>query len=398
MVATRHFARPRGSGPAAGVTAAVARRPVRAQIAISQYVADHIDGDSAVVHPGIDDRPEGVGAAGRDRSILLVQRLEPEKRTDLGILAFAASGLPADGWRLVVAGDGSQRGDLETIVAREGLGEHVELLGARSDVDALMQRAGILLAPCPVEGLGLSVLEAMANALPVVAAGAGGHLETLGGLEPLALYPPTDIARAGEHLAVLAASPSAATPTAARHAPCSATGSHRAHRWQGRQPCTAASSAAPARPMTTIGARRRDGQPGSHRPRARGGLPRVLGHRVATQPVPRHRAAARGPAPPGPLRRAGGRPSPRGAPRVPPRPGRGLRLAGPVEGVGPDQLWLYQPTKVLPAASTRRSTSGSPPWSGARPAASGSNVPCSGSTTPRRRPSSARRPGRRSTT
>ncbi|MHA7133398.1 glycosyltransferase [Oerskovia turbata] len=31
-----------------------------------------------------------------------------------------------------------------------------------------------------------------------------------------------------------------------------------------------------------------------------------------------------------------------------PRPGKGLRRAGPVEGVAPGRLWLYQPTKVLP--------------------------------------------------
>ncbi|MFF2622075.1 glycosyltransferase family 4 protein [Oerskovia jenensis] len=207
VVATRHFARPRGSGPAAGLTAAVARRPVRAQISISRYVADHVDGDSVVVHPGIDDRPAAPDAAARGRSVLLVQRLEPEKRTDLGVLAFAASRLHDDGWRLLVAGDGSQRADLEALAAREGLTGHVQFLGARSDVDDLMRRAAVLLAPCPVEGLGLSVLEAMSNALPVVAAEAGGHLETLAGLDPLALYPSTDVARAGEHLARLARSP-----------------------------------------------------------------------------------------------------------------------------------------------------------------------------------------------
>jgi glycosyltransferase involved in cell wall biosynthesis len=207
VVATRHFARTRGSGPAAGLTAAVARRPVRAQIAISRYVADHVDGDSVVVHPGIDDRPDAPAAAGRDRTVLLVQRLEPEKRTDLGVLAFAASGLHRDGWRLAIAGDGSQRADVEALVAREGLGEHVDLLGARADVDDLMRHAALLLAPCPIEGLGLSVLEAMSNGLPVVAAAAGGHLETLAGLDPLALYPSTDVTRAGEHLAALAMSP-----------------------------------------------------------------------------------------------------------------------------------------------------------------------------------------------
>jgi len=206
VVSTRHFARPRGSGPAAGLTAVVARTPVRAQISISQYVADHVDGDSVVVHPGIDDRPDGPGAAERDRSVLLVQRLEPEKRTDLGILAFSASGLRDHGWQLLVAGEGSQRSRLEDLVAHEGLGEQVRFLGSRSDVDELMRRAAVLLAPCPVEGLGLSVLEAMSNGLPVVAAGAGGHLETLAGLDPLALHPPTDVVQAGANLATLAAS------------------------------------------------------------------------------------------------------------------------------------------------------------------------------------------------
>jgi len=194
VVATRHFARPRGSGPAAGLTAAVARRPVRAQISISRYVADNVDGPSVVVHPGIDDRPTAPAAAARDRTVLLVQRLETEKRTDLGVLAFAASRLHDDGWQLLVAGDGSRRADLEALAARAGLGDHVRFLGVRSDVDDLMQHAGLLLA--------------MSNALPVVAAAAGGHLETLGGLDPLALYPSTDVDRAGEHLAVLAASAS----------------------------------------------------------------------------------------------------------------------------------------------------------------------------------------------
>ena len=211
VVSTRHFARTRGSGATKLVTAAAARRRVAAQISISQYVADHVDGPSTVVHPGVEDREDGLDAAHRERTVLMVQRLEAEKGTDVGIEVFARSGLSAHGWRLVIAGDGAERSRLEQLAARTGAGPAVDFLGMRDDTAALMARAGLLLAPCEVEGLGLSVLEAMAAGLPVLAAASGGHLETLAGLDAQALYPatagdvPGGIAAAATRLAALAA-------------------------------------------------------------------------------------------------------------------------------------------------------------------------------------------------
>ena len=67
----------------------------------------------------------------------------------------------------------------------------------------------MLLAPCRVEGLGLTVLEAMAEALPVVAVGAGGHLETVGSVAGAALHPAGDSAAAATLLASLARDPQA---------------------------------------------------------------------------------------------------------------------------------------------------------------------------------------------
>lgn len=206
VVSTRHFAHQRGSGTSARVTAALARHGVAAQIAISRYVANHVDGPSVVVHPGVDARRDVPPASERDRVILVAQRLEPEKRTDLALRAFAASGLAASGWRLEIAGDGRQRAELDRLITSLDLRSAVRLLGTRSDVEDLMARAGLLLASCPIEGLGLTVLEAMASGLPVVAAAAGGHLELLAGLDPLGLYPPMDTGRAGVQLAMLAGS------------------------------------------------------------------------------------------------------------------------------------------------------------------------------------------------
>lgn len=209
VVTTRHFARGRGSGPAGSLTAAVARHPVRAQIAISAYVAEHVDGAATVVHPGVDNVEDVRPTTDRSRIVLLAQRLEAEKDGDVGLRAFAASGLAAEGWRLQVAGDGALLPGLEALAAGLGIDGATRFLGHRQDVPTLMDDASLLLAPCPVEGLGLSVLEAMSRGLPVVAADAGGHTELLAGLADGAFFRPGDADAAGTALRALAGNPAA---------------------------------------------------------------------------------------------------------------------------------------------------------------------------------------------
>src|SRR6201999_467277 len=57
------------------------------------------------------------------------------------------------------------------------------------------------------EASGLSVVEAVAAGLPVVAAAGGGHLETVGPVPGAALYDPLDTRQAGRLLADLATDP-----------------------------------------------------------------------------------------------------------------------------------------------------------------------------------------------
>ena len=167
-------------------------------------MADAVDGASTVVHSGIENRPLRDGIL-RERVVLMAQRLQPEKRSGVGIRAFAASGLADDGWTLEVAGAGPERAALEALADELGVDGAVAVPGVpRRPAGRSWIAAGLLIAPCPVEGLGLTLLEAMAGGLPVVAAGAAGHLDVLAGLDPRAMFPPGDVDAAARNLRSLA--------------------------------------------------------------------------------------------------------------------------------------------------------------------------------------------------
>ena len=207
IVSTRHFAGTRGSSLAARLVARSTARRIAAQIAVSSFVANHVEGASTVVWTGVPEQPDSPSARERSRRVLVAQRLEAEKATDVAIRAFKESGLPEEGWVLDIAGEGALRRELEGLADELGLGGSVQFLGHRRDVDRLMRAAAILVAPCDREALGLTVVEAMAHALPVVASAAGGHLETLGPVEHSALFEPADAAGAARLMRALAAAP-----------------------------------------------------------------------------------------------------------------------------------------------------------------------------------------------
>ena len=101
--------------------------------------------------------------------IVSVARLDPQKNP-LGLLeAFRCANIPA---RLLFAGDGSLRDELASA------GAH--LLGLRTDLPELLSAADIFALASHWEGHPLSVMEAMAAGLPVVATAAGGVPEIVG--------------------------------------------------------------------------------------------------------------------------------------------------------------------------------------------------------------------------
>lgn len=145
----------------------------------------------------------------RDVAVLSVGNLTPQKDypTLLAAAALLVPAFAAEGRRIVlrIAGEGGERAALEASIATLGLGDHVELLGARSDIPALMAEADLLVMTSAWEGLPLSLIEATMAGLPAVATDVGGCDEIVADGESGYLVPPGDPQRiAGAVRALLA--------------------------------------------------------------------------------------------------------------------------------------------------------------------------------------------------
>lgn len=80
-------------------------------------------------------------------------------------------------FRLRIVGDGPERPTLESLIDELNLRPHVELLGERQDVPALLADSGFFVSSSLSEGISLTLLEAMAVGLPIITTAVGGNPE-----------------------------------------------------------------------------------------------------------------------------------------------------------------------------------------------------------------------------
>ncbi|HEX8639908.1 MAG TPA: glycosyltransferase [Allosphingosinicella sp.] len=78
-----------------------------------------------------------------------------------------------------IAGEGAERPALERLIEERGLAGRFKLLGARADMAALMQQADLLVNSSAYEGLPVTLVEAAASGLPIVASDVGGNSEVV---------------------------------------------------------------------------------------------------------------------------------------------------------------------------------------------------------------------------
>jgi glycosyltransferase involved in cell wall biosynthesis len=186
VIATRHFGHGRG---VPGFVDWFIRSRMSAELAVSEHVARTCPTTTDTVVSGVDSAEQVAAAA---KVVLVAQRLEGEKHTADAIAAWSRSALADDGWHMAVAGVGAQAGMLADLAKRLGVESSVRFAGFVSDMAGARVGAGFQIATTPNESFGLSVAEAMAAGLPVIAAAGGGHLELLAG-SPELLYPPGDV-------------------------------------------------------------------------------------------------------------------------------------------------------------------------------------------------------------
>ena len=126
----------------------------------------------------------GIGAS--DFLIVSTARFSEEKGHLFlleSILALKNRRRASDGSRkiaFVLAGDGPLLEDCKYYSEENGLTDDVFFLGHSDDVKSLLNAADIFVCHSRSEALGLSILEAMACSLPVVATDSGGPSEILG--------------------------------------------------------------------------------------------------------------------------------------------------------------------------------------------------------------------------
>lgn len=151
-------------------------------VAVSNFVGNFIAELSPVTSPKIRVIHNGVDmdhfrpmppAANGPFTISAVSRLERNKRIHLAIEAVAL----VPGVDLLIAGDGSVRGDLEKLAAKRGVADRVYFRGYQSDPRGVTAASDVVINCTREEGLGLALLEAAAMQRPAIAFAGGGAPE-----------------------------------------------------------------------------------------------------------------------------------------------------------------------------------------------------------------------------
>jgi glycosyltransferase involved in cell wall biosynthesis len=179
-------------------------------LCVSERVRDVLRADGVpadrlrVVRSGLDlRRTEGAGAArdavrrewGVPADAPLVgsvgQLVGHKAHCDL-VAALPAVRATFPDLRAVIVGEGEERGALEEQARRLGVADLLRLPGYRDDALACLAAMDLFCFPSREEGLGTSVLEALAMERPVVATRAGGIPEMIRDGEHGLLVPPGD--------------------------------------------------------------------------------------------------------------------------------------------------------------------------------------------------------------
>jgi glycosyltransferase involved in cell wall biosynthesis len=126
--------------------------------------------------------------------ICICAALRPEKRHQDLIDAFAILQRDLPNARLLILGDGPERGSVEQRIAARGLTDRVRILGFHQDVRPYLEIADLCVLSSATEAFSMAILEAMSMGKAIVGPRVGGVTEqVIDGVNGLT-YPPGDVA------------------------------------------------------------------------------------------------------------------------------------------------------------------------------------------------------------
>ncbi len=109
--------------------------------------------------------------------------------------------------KLVMVGEGPDRGAAEWLATKKGVGKDVLFLGKQDRIYEMLAQADVFLLPSELESFGLAALEAMACEVPVIATNVGGVPEVVTHGVDGYLVPVGDLAEAARYAIEILSTP-----------------------------------------------------------------------------------------------------------------------------------------------------------------------------------------------
>ncbi len=168
-----------------------------------------------IIHCGVDptgyaggtDGHEAAGSSASDETKLaFVARLDHVKGLAVLIDAVADARAHGSNVSLTVVGDGPKRKSFERHAAKAGVADVIDFVGYQSQagVADVLSGADVFVLPSFAEGVPVSLMEACASSLPVIATQVGGVSELVVDGETGFIVPPGDVQALSDRIAMLA--------------------------------------------------------------------------------------------------------------------------------------------------------------------------------------------------
>jgi len=146
---------------------------------------------------------EELGIKPGDFTVGMVSCFKPQKSPQdfVRMAALIKQALPNT--KFILVGEGELRRPVEDLISKSGLKQDLILTGWRKDIPRLLSAMDVFVLTSLWEGLPISVLEAMAASLPIVATDTGGISEVVLGEKTGFLVPPGDVEKIARKVILL---------------------------------------------------------------------------------------------------------------------------------------------------------------------------------------------------